>query len=90
MAAQITAQSEKVDVSDARKSFADLVSRVGFGHQRVVLCRNGKETAALVSVEDLRRLQQLEDEQDLKDARAVLKRGKFLTSAQARKKLGIP
>jgi prevent-host-death family protein len=80
---------EMIDVSEARSSFADLVSRVAFGHDRVVLCRNGKKVAAVLSFEDLEFLERLEDERDVRDALAAHEKGKFYTSEQAKKRLGI-
>lgn len=46
--------------------------RVSHG-ERVVLRQGKKAVAAVVSLEDLRRLQKLEDEEDISDARAALK-----------------
>jgi prevent-host-death family protein len=79
----------KVDVTEARQSFANLISEVGYGHDRVVLCRNGKRVAALIPVDDLALLQHLENEMDLSESRRILAKSKFYTSAEARKKLGI-
>jgi hypothetical protein len=45
---------------------------VAFGKERVVLRRRGKEVAALVPMDDLRLLEDLEDRIDLADARAAL------------------
>ena len=58
--------------SKAREGFADTINRVAFGKERVVLRRRGKEVAAVVSMEDLRLLEDLEDRIDLVDARAAL------------------
>ena len=58
--------------SKAREGFADTINRVAFGKERVVLRRRGKEVAAVVSMEDLRLLEDLEDRIDLADARAAL------------------
>jgi len=58
--------------SKAREGFADTINRVAFGKERVVLRRRGKEVAAVVSMEDLRILEDLEDRIDLVDARAAL------------------
>jgi prevent-host-death family protein len=58
--------------SKAREGFADTINRVAFGKERVVLRRRGKEVAAVVSMEDLRLLEDLEDRIDLIDARAAL------------------
>jgi prevent-host-death family protein len=58
--------------SEAREGFADTINRVAFGKERVVLRRRGKEVAAVVPIDDLRLLEDLEDRIDLIDARAAL------------------
>jgi prevent-host-death family protein len=58
--------------SKAREGFADTINRVAFGKERVVLRRRGKDIAAVVPIEDLRLLEELEDRIDLVDARAAL------------------
>ena len=57
---------------EAREQFSDVVNRAAYGKERVLLTRRGKELAAVVPIEDLRRLQKLEDERDLAIARAAL------------------
>ena len=57
--------------SKAREGFADTINRVAFGKERVVLRRRGKEIAAVVPIDDLRLLEELEDRIDLVDARAA-------------------
>ncbi len=51
-------------MTDLRANLADLIGRAGFAHERVVIFRNGKEAAALVSIEDLKALERMEDEID--------------------------
>ena len=58
----------KITTAEARKNFADVVNNVAYGKDTVVLTRRGKELAALVSIEDLQLLQQLEDNHDIEDA----------------------
>ena len=53
-----------VTAAEARTMFGELLSKVGYGGERIVVKRREKEIAALVSVEDLRRLEALEDERD--------------------------
>jgi prevent-host-death family protein len=48
-------------VSDARKNFPDLVNRVGYKKERILIERHGKPVAAIVSLEDLERLEAMED-----------------------------
>lgn len=46
----------RIASSDAREQLAELVNAVAYGSQRIILQRHGKDVAALVSIEDLRRL----------------------------------
>jgi prevent-host-death family protein len=46
----------EVPVTQARAEFADLVNRVVYGGERVVVTRHGKPIVALVSAADLERL----------------------------------
>ncbi|TLY16409.1 MAG: type II toxin-antitoxin system Phd/YefM family antitoxin [Nitrospirae bacterium] len=62
--------------SKVRKGFSETLNRVAFGKERVVLHRHGKEVAAVVPIEDLKLLQELEDRIDLADARAALAEAK--------------
>ena len=56
-----------------RMNLSEMVGRVRFGGERIVLGRKGKPAAALISVEDLRTLEALEDAADLKAARKARK-----------------
>jgi prevent-host-death family protein len=49
-------------VTQARDELADLVSRVAYGHERIILTRHSKPVACLVSPEDLARLEEAERE----------------------------
>ena len=46
-----------VDTSQVKAQFSEFIGRVTFGRERVLVLRRGKPVAALVSVEDLRRLE---------------------------------
>ena len=61
-----------LSANKARERFADTINRVAYGKERVVLRRRGKEIAAVVPIDDLRLLEELEDRMDLVDARAAL------------------
>jgi antitoxin (DNA-binding transcriptional repressor) of toxin-antitoxin stability system len=56
----------------AREEFADAINRAAFGNERIVLRRRGRAIAAVVPIDDLRLLEDLDDRQDLLDARAAL------------------
>jgi len=58
--------------SDVRQNFADTLSRVAYGGERIVLHRNKKPVAVIISMEDLNILRAIEDRIDLVAARAAL------------------
>lgn len=62
----------KVSASTARKEFSDLLSHVAFSDERIVIHRNGKAVAALISVADLAAFEVLEDRADVETARSAL------------------
>ena len=59
-------------ISEARDDFATIINKVAFGGERVRLTRHGKAVAAVVPVEDLRLLEELEDAFDLADLETAL------------------
>lgn len=59
-------------VADAKNHFSDLLRRAEYGGERVVVARHGKPVAAIVSTDDLRRLEALEDAADVRDAQRAL------------------
>jgi antitoxin Phd len=61
-----------ISTADARKDFADIINQVSYGSEQIVLTRRGKEVAAIVSVEELRLLQKIEDYIDIEDAQKTL------------------
>lgn len=77
----------------ARQDFAETVNRVAYGGERIVLHRRGRNLAALIPLEDLALLEELEDRQDVEAARKALADAKAkgerpIPWAQAKKKLG--
>lgn len=63
----------RMSIVDFRNQLADPINRVMYQGERVVLERRGKDVAAVVSIEDLALLEKLEDEIDVKAARAALR-----------------
>jgi prevent-host-death family protein len=72
----------RVSASKARTDLADILNRVAYKGERILLHRRGKNVAAVVSLEDFSLLEQLEDRIDLEEARAAL--------AEVKKKGTIP
>ena len=61
-----------ITVTYAREHFSDIVNEAAFKGNRQIISRNGKEICAIVSSEDARLLEALEDKYDLKEALARL------------------
>ncbi|MFD8568883.1 type II toxin-antitoxin system Phd/YefM family antitoxin [Streptomyces sp. NPDC059639] len=51
----------EIPVTQARAELADLINRVVYGGERVVVTRHGKPLIALVSAADLERLEEMGD-----------------------------
>ncbi|MFJ9566665.1 type II toxin-antitoxin system Phd/YefM family antitoxin [Streptomyces fuscichromogenes] len=51
----------EIPVTQARAELAELINRVVYGGERVVVTRHGKPLVALVSAADLERLEELTD-----------------------------
>ncbi len=60
-------------ITKARDVLGQLVGRVQYGHERIVLTRHGKPAAAIVPIGDHQILERLEDEIDLADALTALR-----------------
>ncbi len=63
----------RLTASQLREDMATAINKVAFGGERIVLQRNNKDVAALVSVEDLNLLRELEDRADLAEIKKALK-----------------
>lgn len=62
----------EIPVTQARAELADLINRVVYGEERVVVTRHGKPLVALVSAADLERLENLKaDEAVVAEERVI-------------------
>jgi prevent-host-death family protein len=61
-------KAETINVVEAKKNFSELMSRVAYAGDRLVVERHGKPMMAWISIEDLRRLEAQERSED--DVRA--------------------
>ncbi len=73
----------------ARAKFSDLITQAAFEKDRIVLTRNGKELAALVPMEDVLLLEELEDEADFRAAREALKEKGSVPWEKVKANLGL-
>ncbi|MDN0200244.1 type II toxin-antitoxin system Phd/YefM family antitoxin [Streptomyces sp. S.PNR 29] len=61
----------EIPVTQARAELADLINRVVYGGERVVVTRHGKPLVALVSAADLERLDQLEESKEAAEEQVI-------------------
>jgi len=57
----------------ARQNFSELINRVAYGKDRVLLTRRSRPLVAVVPIEDIALLEAMEDRDDFKAARAALR-----------------
>ena len=83
--------SPTLDLSRARALFTESVNRVNYRGERIVIKKHGRPVAALVPVEDLELICELEDRIDLQDARKALAeaKGKFIPWETVKGELGL-
>ena len=61
-----------VSTAEARKKLAEIVNKVAYGKEPVVLTRRGEKMAALISMEELEVLQLIKYYIDIDDAKKAL------------------
>lgn len=79
----------RLTTTEARNQFSDAINRVSYGGERIVLDRNGKGVAALISIEDLKLLEMLEDRADIEAAREALADKETVTWEDLKKELEL-
>ena len=60
-------------ITAAREDLSEVINRVAYGKERICLTRHGKDVVCVVSVEEARLLDLIEDRLDLSDALEALK-----------------
>jgi prevent-host-death family protein len=83
-----------IGIAKIRNNMADVLNRVAYQGERVVLERRGKGVAAIVSMEDLALLEAMENGEDVKAARKALaemkrKGAKPIPLADVKKRLRV-
>lgn len=80
----------KISTADVRRKFASIINRVAFGKETFLLTRRGEPLAAIVSVEDLKLLNELEEQIDTDDAwKARNEPGENVSWEQLREELDL-
>ena len=85
------AANPTLDLTQARAHLTESVNRVSYRGERIVIQKHGRPVAALVPVEDLALIREIEDRIDLEDARKALAEanGKFIPWETVKRKLGL-
>jgi prevent-host-death family protein len=63
----------KVSTSAVRRDFSEVLNKVAYAKERIILQRHGKDVAAVIPIEDLQLLEDIEDKTDAKLARKAMK-----------------
>ena len=76
-------ETQSVTLTEFKQNLSELVNRAAYGNLRIELISRGKAKAALISLEDLRRLEALEQAQNQRELyvqqqRAVLNEARVL------------
>jgi len=84
----------EISTAEARDQFSEIVNKAAYGKERMIVTRRGKALAALIPIEDLRILEEMEDRKDVEDANRILaeaeaKNEKPVSYLKARKELGL-
>ena len=80
----------RVAIGQVKRDLSDLVNRVAYGGERILLTSRGKPKAALVSFEDYQRLEQEQVSQDLARWQAWLAESEKLTDRILERRRGVP
>jgi prevent-host-death family protein len=76
-------------MTEARHQFSELANRVIYGGERVFVEKNNKPAFALVSMDDVRLLEAIEDKLDVQAAKKAIKEGAFRNLKDIEKELGL-
>ncbi|MFE3945417.1 type II toxin-antitoxin system Phd/YefM family antitoxin [Streptomyces sp. NPDC059118] len=79
----------EIPVTQARAELAELINRVVYGGERVVVTRHGKPLVALVSADDLERLETSEAADEEQVISSVSSIGSSVSAPGERRRFGI-
>ncbi|MFD9036815.1 type II toxin-antitoxin system Phd/YefM family antitoxin [Streptomyces bottropensis] len=79
----------EIPVTQARAELAELINRVVYGGERVVVTRHGKPLVALVSAADLEQLEALQEPTDEPVISAVSRVREVAPAARDQQRFGI-
>ncbi len=82
--------AKRVSASKARGEFSELINQVAYGKNTVLIHRRKKPVAAIIPIDDLKLLEAIEEEIDLREARkAIREKGRPIAWEQVKKRLKL-
>lgn len=86
---KLVGMAYEIPVTQARAELADLINRVVYGGERVVVTRHGKPLVALVSAADLERLEELPQSADEQVVSSLSSVREVASAPRERQRFGI-
>jgi prevent-host-death family protein len=68
-----------ISVSEMKDTLSEVLNRAAYGRERIVIASRGKPKAAVISVEDLQLLEELEDAMAAREALEEHARGETIS-----------
>ena len=68
-----------ISVSEMKDTLSEILNRAAYGRERIIIASRGKPKAAVISVEDLELLEELEDALAAREALAEHERGETIS-----------
>ena len=81
--------AKRVSATKARDEFAEIINRVAYGGETVLVHRRRKPVAAIIPVDDPKLLEKIEDELDIRAARRARKEKGSIPWEKIKKDLGL-
>lgn len=78
-----------VSISEMKNALSEILNRVAYGKERIIVASRGKPKAAVISVTDLERLEDLEDAQAAREGLAEYRRGETISLDELTAELGL-
>ena len=66
-------------ITQLKDALSEFLNRAAYGHERIIVASRGKPKAAVISIEDLRLLEDLEDAQAAREALEAYRAGETLS-----------
>ena len=68
-----------ISVSEMKDTLSEVLNRAAYGHERIVIASRGRPKAAVISIDDLALLEELEDALAAREALEEHRRGETLS-----------